>query len=137
MKQENQCAEQIRVLPGFSQIPKICWILVREILSPKISKQILLLLCVWLSISLKAQVSNSQSLESVERNKRNTSFNLEEIKVRWKKAALENCPGVPVLSIRHLDQLVLLVDLLHQYRMWMEIITIQLLLELNVGQRKT
>ena len=27
--------------------------------------------------------------------KRNASFNLEEIKVRWKKAALENCPGVP------------------------------------------
>ena len=26
---------------------------------------------------------------------RKTSFNLEEIKVRWKKAALENCPGVP------------------------------------------
>ena len=27
--------------------------------------------------------------------KRNASFNLDEIKVRWKKAALENCPGVP------------------------------------------
>ena len=27
--------------------------------------------------------------------KRNASFNLEEIKVRWKKAALENCPGLP------------------------------------------
>ena len=27
--------------------------------------------------------------------KRKASFNLEEIKVRWKKAALENCPGVP------------------------------------------
>jgi uncharacterized protein (TIGR02145 family) len=26
--------------------------------------------------------------------KRNASFNLEEIKVRWKKAALENCAGV-------------------------------------------
>lgn len=26
---------------------------------------------------------------------RKTSFNLEEIKVRWKKAALENCTGVP------------------------------------------
>jgi hypothetical protein len=30
--------------------------------------------------------------------KRNASFNLEEIKVRWKKAALENCPGVPCPS---------------------------------------
>ena len=27
--------------------------------------------------------------------KRKSPFNLEEIKVRWKKAALENCPGVP------------------------------------------
>jgi uncharacterized protein (TIGR02145 family) len=27
--------------------------------------------------------------------KRKTSYNLDEIKVRWKKAALENCPGVP------------------------------------------
>ena len=27
--------------------------------------------------------------------KRKASFNLEEIKVRWKKAALENCTGVP------------------------------------------
>jgi hypothetical protein len=30
--------------------------------------------------------------------KRNASFNLDEIKVRWKKAALENCPGVPCAS---------------------------------------
>jgi uncharacterized protein (TIGR02145 family) len=29
---------------------------------------------------------------------RNATYNLEEIKVRWKKAALENCPGVPCLS---------------------------------------
>jgi uncharacterized protein (TIGR02145 family) len=27
--------------------------------------------------------------------KRNALYNLDEIKVRWKKAALENCPGVP------------------------------------------
>ena len=99
MKQENRCTNQIRVLSGFSQIPKICWILVCEILSPKMFKQILVSLGVWLSISLNAQVINSQSLESVERNKRNTSFNLEEIKVRWKKAALENCPGVPCITI--------------------------------------
>ena len=99
MKQENRCTYQIRILSGFSQIPKICWILVCEILSPKMFKQILLLLGVWLSISLNAQVINSQSLESVERNKRNTSFNIEEIKVRWKKAALENCPGVPCITI--------------------------------------
>ena len=29
--------------------------------------------------------------------KRKSPFNLEEIKVRWKKAALENCPGVPCI----------------------------------------
>lgn len=97
MKQENQCTYQIRVLSGFPQIPKICWIWVCEILSPTMFKQILVSLGVWLSISLNAQVINSQSLESVERNKRNTSFNLEEIKVRWKKAALENCQGVPCI----------------------------------------
>jgi uncharacterized protein (TIGR02145 family) len=27
--------------------------------------------------------------------KRKASYNLDEIKVRWKKASLENCPGVP------------------------------------------
>jgi uncharacterized protein (TIGR02145 family) len=30
---------------------------------------------------------------------RRSPFNLEEIKVRWKKAALENCPGVPCVTI--------------------------------------
>jgi uncharacterized protein (TIGR02145 family) len=37
-----------------------------------------------------------QRLPGVEEiNNRRTSFNLEEIKVRWKKAALENCTAVP------------------------------------------
>ena len=37
-----------------------------------------------------------QSLPSVEQiSSKRTNYNLEEIKVRWKKAALENCPGVP------------------------------------------
>jgi len=26
---------------------------------------------------------------------RNASFNLDELKIRWKKAASENCTGVP------------------------------------------
>ncbi len=30
--------------------------------------------------------------------KRNATYNLEEIKVRWKKAALENCTGVPCVT---------------------------------------
>jgi len=98
MKQENQCTYQIRVLSGFSQIPKICWIWVCEILSPTMFKQILVLLCVWQSINLNAQVINSKGLEMDESIRRNASFNLEEIKVRWKKVALENCPGVPCVT---------------------------------------
>jgi hypothetical protein len=39
----------------------------------------------------KNTISEKQPLEI----KRNATYNLEEIKVRWKKAALENCPGVP------------------------------------------
>jgi uncharacterized protein (TIGR02145 family) len=31
--------------------------------------------------------------------KRNAFYNLEELKVRWKKAALENCPGVPCVTV--------------------------------------
>ena len=38
-------------------------------------------------------VSEKQPLEI----KRNALYNLEEIKVRWKKAALENCTGVPCI----------------------------------------
>jgi len=38
-------------------------------------------------------VSEKQPLEI----KRNSLYNLEEIKVRWKKAALENCTGVPCI----------------------------------------
>jgi uncharacterized protein (TIGR02145 family) len=34
------------------------------------------------------EISNSRS-----------PFNLEELKVRWKKAALENCPGVPCITV--------------------------------------
>ncbi|MDP4581609.1 MAG: fibrobacter succinogenes major paralogous domain-containing protein [Saprospiraceae bacterium] len=33
--------------------------------------------------------------------KRKASYNLDEIKVRWKKAALENCTGVPCLVTPH------------------------------------
>jgi uncharacterized protein (TIGR02145 family) len=46
--------------------------------------------------------SNGQAVEqrlpgAEEISNRRTSFNLEEIKVRWKKAALENCTGVPCI----------------------------------------
>jgi uncharacterized protein (TIGR02145 family) len=65
------------------------------------------LLSLYLSISLNGQVINNQEKEkSIQRN---TSFNVEEIKVRWKKAALENCTGescVPRcgdLTVRDID----------------------------------
>jgi len=48
-----------------------------------------------LSVSLNAQVNSNKDVEKNEGIKRNAMYNLEEIKVRWKKAALENCPGVP------------------------------------------
>jgi uncharacterized protein (TIGR02145 family) len=50
---------------------------------------------IYLSISLSGQVINSQVTDDKTGIKRNAFYNLEEIKVRWKKAALENCTGVP------------------------------------------
>ena len=38
---------------------------------------------------------NNPEIEEKTGIKRNVLYNLEEIKVRWKKAALENCPGGP------------------------------------------
>ena len=40
-------------------------------------------------------VNNLQKEKENLDTKRKASYNLDEIKVRWKKAALENCPGVP------------------------------------------
>jgi len=43
--------------------------------------------------------AEQQSLPGVEEMRRKkTDFNLEEIKVRWKKAALENCTGAPCVT---------------------------------------
>ena len=52
-------------------------------------------LSIYLSVSLNGQVLNSKEIDKGTGIQRNTSFNVDEIKVRWKKAALENCPGVP------------------------------------------
>ena len=63
-----------------------------------------ILLFTMLPILCIAQVSRKEDIlsnnnPSIEREnlatKRNAMYNLEEIKVRWKKAALENCTGVP------------------------------------------
>jgi len=46
---------------------------------------------------------NAQTLNSTVPNesgiRRNATYNLEEIKVRWKKAALENCTGIPCTPV--------------------------------------
>ena len=43
-------------------------------------------------------VENTSSEKQALEIRRNAFYNLEEIKVRWKKAALENCPGVPCIT---------------------------------------
>jgi uncharacterized protein (TIGR02145 family) len=66
-------------------------------------------LSVCLSVSLNGQVLNSQEIGTGTNIQRNASFNVEEIKVRWKKAALENCTGAPCvplcgdLTVRDID----------------------------------
>ena len=52
-------------------------------------------LIISMTISLNGQVINNLESDKMEGIKRKSSFNVEEIKVRWKKAALENCTGVP------------------------------------------
>ena len=47
---------------------------------------------------MNGQSTNNKDLEKGTSIQRNTLFNLDEIKVRWKKAALENCPGVPCVT---------------------------------------
>ena len=46
-------------------------------------------------VNLNGQVEQQSLPGAEEISNRRTSFNLDEIKVRWKKAALENCTGVP------------------------------------------
>jgi uncharacterized protein (TIGR02145 family) len=55
-------------------------------------------LSVCLSVCLNGQILYRQEIGKGTSIERNTIFNLEEIKVRWKKAALENCPGVPCVT---------------------------------------
>jgi uncharacterized protein (TIGR02145 family) len=64
-------------------------------------KKLLFFITVGLSlhVSLVGQVTNSVEPHKENVFDRRSIFNLDEIKVRWKKAALENCPGVPCISI--------------------------------------
>ena len=54
-----------------------------------------LTVCLVLHVSLFGQVSNGVEPQKENRFDRKSNFNVEELKVRWKKAALENCTGVP------------------------------------------
>lgn len=62
-----------------------------------------------MSFNLISQVSNSKEIYIEKGIHRSASFNLDELKVRWKKAALENCTGeycVPRcgdLTVRDID----------------------------------
>jgi hypothetical protein len=64
----------------------------------KKSIYLIISLTIGLTISLNGQVINNQESDKMEGIKRKSSFNLEEIKVRWKKAALENCTGVSCIT---------------------------------------
>ena len=55
--------------------------------------------CLVLHVSLFGQVTNSVEPQKENIFDRKSIFNLDELKVRWKKAALENCPGVPCPSL--------------------------------------
>jgi hypothetical protein len=59
---------------------------------------ITIFLGIWLSVSLHGQDIDNLMLEEKSGNKRNNLYNLEELKVRWKKASLENCPLVPCIT---------------------------------------
>jgi uncharacterized protein (TIGR02145 family) len=54
-----------------------------------------LTVCLVLHVSLFGQVTNNVEPQKENRFDRKSNFNEEELKVRWKKAALENCTGVP------------------------------------------
>ena len=52
----------------------------------------------FVKIEMVGQVINNSGKFEEGNVERKSSFNIEEIKVRWKKAALENCTGVPCVS---------------------------------------
>jgi uncharacterized protein (TIGR02145 family) len=58
-------------------------------------KLFIVTICFFALVTLNGQIVQQRLPGAEEISNRRTSFNLEEIKVRWKKAALENCTGVP------------------------------------------
>ena len=73
----------------------------------KKSIYIYIYLSIYLSFSLNGHILNRQEIGKGTSIERNTIFNLEELKVRWKKAALENCPGVPYMMAMCITQFLL------------------------------
>jgi uncharacterized protein (TIGR02145 family) len=55
-------------------------------------------ICFFALVTLNGQIVQERLPGTEEINNRRSPFNLEELKVRWKKAALENCPGVPCIT---------------------------------------
>ncbi|MEY3323276.1 MAG: hypothetical protein RLZZ417_2859 [Bacteroidota bacterium] len=58
-------------------------------------KLFIVTICFFALVTSNGQIVQERLPGAEEISNRRTSFNLEEIKVRWKKAALENCTGVP------------------------------------------
>jgi len=61
-------------------------------------KLFIVTICFFALVTSNGQIVQERLPGAEEISNRRTSFNLEEIKVRWKKAALENCPGVPCVT---------------------------------------
>jgi len=53
----------------------------------------------FVKIEMVGQVINNSGKFEEGNVERKSTFNIEEIKVRWKKAALENCTGVPCVTV--------------------------------------
>jgi uncharacterized protein (TIGR02145 family) len=62
-------------------------------------KLFIVTICFFALVTLNGQIVQERLPGAEEINNRRSPFNLEELKVRWKKAALENCPGVPCITV--------------------------------------
>jgi uncharacterized protein (TIGR02145 family) len=62
-------------------------------------KLFIVTICFFALVTLNGQIVQERLPGAEEISNRRSPFNLEELKVRWKKAALENCPGVPCITV--------------------------------------